>query len=262
MLTSKKGGVQKMEILQPEFQSVESKTKTAYAYVRVFLYMAIGLAITTIVALGLPYLMFYIAYATNNPNDVAVSWYVLVGISSILQIILIFIVNSKTLQNKKIGTWVSYTLYSICMGILMSIFFAVGFEIALPTFGVAFGITCIAFLIMALIGYLTKGNLNIFANIALGLLFSGLILSFVNWMLMIFMPVEYGVWTWIDWVITFVMLIGILLITAFDMNNFKNTIQAGVELTHGLLVFYAFQFYVDFIYILIRIMTVLIATRR
>ena len=96
MLTSKKGGVQKMEILQPEFQSVESKTKTAYAYVRVFLYMAIGLAITTVVALGLPYLMYYIAYATNNPNDVAVSWYVLVGISSILQI-------AKRYKIKKLG---------------------------------------------------------------------------------------------------------------------------------------------------------------
>ena len=244
-----------------EANTSSSKVSSGLAYVRVFLYMALGLAISCGISIGLPYLFRQIMI--TNPEVGFYSWIATIVISSIAQIILIFLVNSKAIRGKTVGTWVSYLLYAVCMGILMSVFFMFeDLNVALPTFATAFGVTCVAFLVMALIGFLTKGNLNIFANIGLGLLFGGALLAFTNYMLMLFMPSTYGVWTWLDWVITFVMLIAILLITAYDMNRFKNDLNSGIIQTDSLFVYYAFSFYCDFIYILIRIFIVLMASRR
>ena len=255
-----------MEFMQQNIDANKSQSKvsTSLAYVRVFLYMALGLAISCGISIGLPYLFLYLMSANPSAaSGIYTTWIVILAISSFAQFILIFLVNSKAIRGKSVGTWVSYLLYAVCMGILMSVFFMFGdLGIALPTFATAFGITCLAFLVMALIGFLTKGNLNIFANIGLGLLFGGMMLVFVNYMLMLFMPASYGVWTWMDWVITFVMLIAILLITAYDMNRFKNDLNAGAIQTDSLFVYYAFSFYCDFIYILIRIFVVLLASRR
>ena len=251
-----------MEFMQQNIDANKSQSKvsTSLAYVRVFLYMALGLAISCGISIGLPYLFYY--FMSLNLEVGFYSWIAIFAISSIAQIFLIFLVNTKAIRGKTVGTWVSYVLYAMCMGILMSVFFMFDLGIALPTFATAFGITCLAFLVMALIGFLTKGNLNIFANIGLGLLFGGMMLVFVNYMLMLFMPASFGVWTWMDWVITFVMLIAILLITAYDMNRFKNDLNAGAIQTDSLFVYYAFSFYCDFIYILIRIFVVLLASRR
>lgn len=254
--------VMNMDFMQPnlETNTTVSKASNALAYVRVFLYMALGLAISCGISIGLPSLFYY--FMSLNPEVGFYSWIAIFAISSIAQIFLIFLVNSKAIRGKTVGTWVSYILYAVCMGILMSVFFMFDSGVALPTFATAFGVTCLAFLVMALIGFLTKGNLNIFANIGLGLLFGGAMLVFVNYMLMLFMPATYGAWTWLDWIITFVMLIAILLITAYDMNRFKNDLNSGFIQTDSLFVYYAFSFYCDFIYILIRVFVVLYASRR
>ena len=112
----------------------------------------------------------------------------------------------------------------------------------------AFGITSGIFLIMSLIALLTRGNLHPLWMMAMGLFIGAGILSLVNWLI--------GSNT-IAWIVTFAIFAAMMLITMFDIWNIKRICERGA-MSNNLALYCAFTLYVDFIYILIRIIYFLI----
>ena len=112
----------------------------------------------------------------------------------------------------------------------------------------AFGITAGIFLLMTLIAVLTKGNLHPLLMVGIGLMIGAGVLSLVNWLI--------GSDT-IMWIVTFAMFAAIMFITMFDIWNIKKICERGAMNTN-LALYCAFTLYVDFIYILIRVLIFLI----
>ena len=137
-------------------------------------------------------------------------------------------------------------IYVTCMGTLLSAFTIV---LDWRVLGLAFGITAGTFLLMSLIALISKGRMNGLAVVGLGLLIGSLFLGFINWWMAYILP---DVWTWLMWVITFVTFGAMLLITIFDIWRIKKIAEQG-EMSTNLELYLAFQLYVDFIYIFVRV---------
>ena len=224
--------------MQREFQT--STVRANSAITKVFAWMALALFITFATAIGFTFLL--------NVMDPSLYFGIMIG-ASILQFILILVINFTGLLSKKQGVVkVPFILYALCMGVLMSSIIAFTEVI---TIIYAFGATFLCFGTMALIGWFSKTNMNVMSFIAMGLGIGALILSLVN----IFMGSDT-----IGWVVSFAMFAFILLITAVDIYRIKQTSELGM-MTENLAIFFAFQIYYDFIYIFIRILA-FIASRR
>ena len=140
-------------------KSTYSETGT-YSLGRIFIYMFFGLLITTGVAIGLGQLFLHVL--TKPTND---DWYYLNGtaltylfllIGSGLAIIVLSILLNVFLYKGK-SLWVPSILYVISMGVLLS---ALTAFVDWGILALAFGLTAGTFGLMALIAFLSKGNLS------------------------------------------------------------------------------------------------------
>ena len=226
-------------------QEVVGKTNTGIlSFAKVFLYMFIGLFITTVVAFGIGGAFYYALTQGADPElIIQVGLGLTIG-SAISLFILMIIINVVTLRGKH-SIVVPALLYCVLMGAIMSWFtLLVDWRIL----GMAFGITSGIFLIMTLIALLTRGNLHPLWMMAMGLFIGSGILCLVNWLI--------GSDT-IAWIVTFAIFAAMMLITMFDIWNIKRICERGA-MSNNLALYCAFTLYVDFIYILIRIIYFLI----
>ena len=111
---------------------------------------------------------------------------------------------------------------------------------------------------MALIAFLSKGNLSGLAITGIGLLIGALMLSLVNWIMWLVSP---ATWSVLYIAIQFIVLAAVMLITIYDMWRIKKIAERG-EMNTNVELYCAFTLYVDFIYIFIRIVSVILASRR
>ena len=121
----------------------------------------------------------------------------------------------------------------------------------------AFGITFFAFLGMALIGILSKRNLSALGFIGFGLLFATMLISLGAVLFYIFAPALFN-FMYVG--ISLVIVVALLLITAYDVWNIKKIIEKG-QMSNNLALYCAFTLYVDFIAIFIRILSIIANTR-
>ncbi len=214
------------------------------SFAKVFLYMFIGLAITTAVAFGIG----GVIYASlMNGADSALVGNVYLGLlisSAITLFILMIIINFVTLRGRH-SILVPAILYATLMGVLLSSFTIL---IDWRILGMAFGITSGIFLLMTLIAALTKGNLSPLLMVGMGLLFGSLILALINWLIQS---------TMIMWIVSFAVFAAMMFITMFDIWNIKKICEKGA-MSNNLALYCAFTLYVDFIYILIKVIYFLI----
>ena len=98
---------------------------------------------------------------------------------------------------------------------------------------------------MALFGAITKNSLNGLLPIVFTAVIGASIISLVN--LLIGSEAIY-------WIAEFVMFGAMLLITAIDMNNIKKIAMTTEGSSTNVALFCAFNLYVDFIYIFIRVL--------
>ncbi len=241
-----------METFTPkDVQVTENEVKpivssAAFPMIKVFLWMGLGLLITGIISLGLPNLLAII------PSEASYTTYVtLMIISAIIMFPCVLIVNFKSLKPKSIGIRIAYILYSIAIGVMLSSVFmtilAVDGPNAIMTISMAFLISAGSFLLMGLIGTLTKKNLSILYPLLTALLMGCLIISLVNYFIGSSM---------VYWITDFIILGVILVISAVDINRVKKLAQARVldDNQNSLAVYCAFNLYVDFINIFIRVL--------
>lgn len=221
----------------PNQEVVSSKSRSgAVSFAKIFLYMFIGLAITTAVAFGVGALLVFSA------PDLQAFFNVYLGLmigSGIALIIMTFVINLVILRGRH-SILIPAIIYCVLMGVLLSTF---TIFVDWYLLGMAFGITCGVFLIMTLIAALSKGNLSPLLMLGMGLLMGSLLLALINWII--------GSNT-IYWLVTFAIFAAMMLITMFDIWNIKKITECG-EMSTNLELYCAFTLYVDFIYILIRI---------
>ena len=237
----------------PEQEFVkQNKTSTGIlSFAKVFLYMFMFLAITTIVSFGVGYIIALALMRGADPNLIANTYLGLMIASAISLFIIMIIINFVVLRGRH-SVVAPSIIYSVLMGVLLSSFTLV---VDWRILGLAFGITSGIFLLMTLIAVLTKGNMSPLLMIGIGLFIGSGILALVNWL------IQSDV---IMWVVSFAVFAAMMFITMFDIWNIKKISERG-EMSTNLSMYCAFTLYVDFIYILIRIiyfLLIIFAKRR
>ena len=218
----------------------------------VFLYMFLALAITGVVA-ALLGLLFEKLFYTADRGTFNQAYAVTLIVSLVLYIPTMIITEVLALKNSK-GMVPAYVIYSITMGVFISTFtnFIPFWEIA-----VAFGGTCLAFGLMTLIAWFSKKSVSMFAVIGSGLLLGSLLIFSILMLLRLFNVEVTGVM----WVISYVMLFAVILITIVDLRRVKDIADNGGAGSNVALLC-ALTLYVDFIYIFIRLLAFVARNRR
>ena len=244
---------QEVEVKENKVEPIKVASKT-FPMIKVFLWMGLGLLITGIVSLGLPNLLALIPAETSFTTYV-----VLMVISSLVMFPCVIVVNIKSFKPKSIGIKIAYILYSIAVGVILSSVFMTllasqGTQ-SIMTISTAFLISAFCFLVVGLVGALTKKDLSILYPVLSALLLGALIISLVNY----FLGVEL-----VYWIVDFVILGIILVISAVDINRVKKLAEAKMldDNQNSLAIYCAFNLYVDFINIFIRVLYYLVIFSR
>ncbi len=154
------------------------------------------------------------------------------------------------LKKMKKGTaWFCYILYSVLTGISLS---TILYYYTDSSVFVAFGASCIMFLVMALIGQNSKADLSKFSGIVFPALLALIIVSLLN---VFFFKNQY-----IQWALNYLGVIIFLFLIAYDMQKLRSFYDQSFgdnELGEKLMIYGAFQLYLDFINLFIRLLEIL-----
>lgn len=236
---------------------LENKTKSI---AKVYLYMGIGLAISAVVSILVGAL--FAGWFTNwgridydYISDTAFFTYIGVMVASfIIMLVDSFVIARRAYSDTK-SLWGPYILYTVVMGVFLSTFLIAGIDFY--TLGEAFGISAIAFVVMGLIGYYSKANLNIVGMIASALLFM-LILGSVFWVgLYLISPAAFYIY---DVVVSIAVMVFLLIMIAVDTYNIKRILERSGG--KNIMLYCAFTMYSDFIMVFIRILYILASLKK
>lgn len=214
--------------------------KKASLLSQTFLWVMIGLLVTSVFTVGLAWL---VSSMIASGNEAGLSTYLtFVGLSGFIQLILVFVIQIGVIRKGPTAKniTVPYLIYAANMGIVMS---ALALVLSFEVLGLALLITIILFAMMSLFAKQTKRNLSPLLMIGTSILVGALILTIVN----LFVASSQ-----LDWILSFVLLGAIMLITLFDIWQVMKVSETG-ETNSNLARFFAFSIYIDFIYIIIRI---------
>ena len=222
----------------------DDASKGILSFAKVFLYMFIYIAITAAVAFGLGFVIAY-SYMKSGGAEQVLNIYlgVLIG-SAIAMLIMMPVINFVILRGKH-SVLVPSIIYSVLVGVLFS---SLTIFVDWRIIGMAFGITAGVFLLMSLIAMFTKGNMAPLAMMAFGLFIGAGILALVNWLV--------GSET-LYWIVSFAIFAALMFITMFDIWRAKKITENG-QADRNISFYLAFNMYVDFINIFIRILYFLI----
>ena len=226
---------------------------------KTFLYMFMALAITVVVAVGVGLLFGQLFYAKYNPevgiNGENVLLYFGLLIVSLLGLLGVGIWFNIAAARGRHSLWAPFIIYAVLMGTLGS-FFVLFIDIW--TLGIALGITTITFGGMAAIGLLSKRDLGFLSIVAMGLGIGILVLALSN---LLFWFIAPTLWTWNYVLIQGLVLILVMIITIIDTWRIKKIAETG-EANENLALFCAFNLYIDFIQLLIRVIYIVLIARR
>ena len=121
----------------------------------------------------------------------------------------------------------------------------------LGTIVYSLAITAGVFGIMAVYGLVTKRDLNRFGSFLVMLLLGALLVSIVN----IFIANST-----LDWVLSYVILGIYIGFIAYDVQKVKQLAQSG-QLTMNISLLMALNLYIDFVYVFIRILSIVARSR-
>lgn len=217
-------------------------------FAKTFSTTAIGVAISAVLA-GvtakiLPSLMY------RNPGLVAITSLVLIFVE--LGVAFYFSLNLNKMS--KSTAWFCYVLYSVVTGLSFSVI-VMNYTSASVVF--AFASTAIMFACMSIIGHTSNVDFTKVYSLFLPAILAGFIITLLNAFLFHS--------AWINMVIVYVGLILFLVITAADVQKLKDYYYASQyndELSEKLMVMGAFQLYLDFANLFIRIIQIFGRRRR
>lgn len=240
------------ETKQPKQYKEVSVTSSKFIG-RVFLYTFIALGITAVVAaiIGLvfsraiqPIDYNYTEFVIDT-NLIQPYLYLLIG-SIVVYIPTIIWIHIVAFRGKG-RLDIPFVLYAIIMGVLISAF---TMFVPIEVIAISFGITCLVFGLLALIGLTAKRDLSFLGLVAMGIFFGALLVALFNIIWSLVFP---GSFQMLYWVVSYAIFLAMMLITIFDVWRVKKIAQRG-EQTTNVALYCAFNLYVDFIYIFIRIL--------
>lgn len=220
---------------------------------KVFAYMFMALIITGVVAAVIGYIfstLYPIQYGSAVSESASKAYLILLLVSIFTYIPVLIWIQVRALKGKG-GVFVPYIIYAVLMGVIIS-----NFTMLIPFYliAMAFGLTALAFGIMFLIGYFAKRDLSALAVISFGLMTGIAIIGLFNLIWMLVFP---GTFQMFYWIVTYGFFAVIILLTIFDMQNVKKLAQSG-ETDKNVALLCALNLYVDFIYIFIRLLVLLV----
>lgn len=209
---------------------------------KVFLFLTIGLGVTTLVSAPL----------TINMSSIMAEYgdgfKALALISLFAELVVALIFSRRLLKMSKTSAWVCYLLFSCLTGLSLSIVLS---AYTTGTIALAFGITTGMFAVLAVLGLTTKIDLSKYSILALTGLFFLIIASIVNLFLRS---------NWLTWVITYLDIIVFLFLVAFDTQKIKGYYEISErdnEAGEKFAIYGAFQLYLDFINLFLDILRIL-----
>lgn len=247
------------EVKQKQQKPIESKDSgSVYSIARVFGYMFMWLAITTALTFGLAFLFNYLlGAASDEAKEEIFMVAIIMAIVSGLGVIVMSIVTHVVLFKGKHSIAVPAAIYCTLMGVLMGVLATIityfndnGWLVL----GITFGITTLIFGLMALIGLSAKSKLNGLLIVGIGLMVGLMLMSGVMLIIMFIFP---DVYVWWYWVLTLGLFAAVMLTTIWDIRNVKTLAERGA-LNKNISMYIAFNLYVDFIYILLRVLIIVL----
>lgn len=197
-----------------------------------FFWMFLGVVSTAVIAA--------ITYFSGIVEEIAVGW---IGIG-IMQIVIALLMGFL-IHKMPVGlTTFLFFLYSMLTGLTFSVIF-VAFDLTTIVYALAF--TAGLYGVLAWVGYRTNADLTKFGRVLLIALLLGLVLTVIN----IFIGS-----TALDIIMDWVILAIFAGLTIYDMNKVKVMAEQGVE-PEKVAIYGAFQLYLDFINIFIRILSIM-----
>lgn len=227
-------------------QNVKTNSFLSKVYGNFALFLLITAVVSFLTAMGFGY---WISAAGEDQTPYT-ALFITVGVCGVTLFILSFVMNVLRVFSKR-SVLVPAILYSICMGGLLSIF-----VLLIPSYIIAsaFGITALTFVLMFVIAKFSKSNMNWAAVFGIGLLFGAMMLSLFFFIFYLIMP---ELFSWIYVIIDGAIFLAVLLLTMFDVAQINRMAERGIE-NKNLALYCAFNLYVDFIYIFIRILYILV----
>ena len=234
------------------FSQDTGKVKTKFLAL-IFLYLALGVFVT----LGVGLLYSYILWSSfeAGSNEMAIAYMATFAISGI-GIFVMMIINSIYISKTNKAPWVGFLIFAVLYGLLFSGVLLTG-VITFYTLMEALGITTGLFLIMFLLGYFSKINWNPIAFIALTMLIGVLLVSMFFGIWYLISPSTFML---LDFIISIIFIIAVTLIVGVDANRAAKIAASGMA-NNNLALFMAYNFYVDFIGIFLRVLLLLAASR-
>ena len=234
------------------FSQDTGKVKTKFLAL-IFLYLALGVFVT----LGVGLLYSYILWSSfeAGSNEMAIAYMATFSISGI-GIFVMMIINSVYISKTNKAPWVGFLIFAVLYGLLFSGVLLTG-VITFYTLMEALGITTGLFLIMFLLGYFSKINWNPIAFIALTMLIGVLLVSMFFGIWYLISPSTFML---LDFIISIIFIIAVTLIVGVDANRAAKIAATGMA-NNNLALFMAYNFYVDFIGIFLRVLLLLASSR-
>ena len=171
-------------------------------------------------------------------------------------IFVMMIINSIYISKTNKAPWVGFLIFAVLYGLLFSGVLLTG-VITFYTLMEALGITTGLFLIMFLLGYFSKINWNPIAFIALTMLIGVLLVSMFFGIWYLISPSTFML---LDFIISIIFIIAVTLIVGVDANRAAKIAASGMA-NNNLALFMAYNFYVDFIGIFLRVLLLLASSR-
>ena len=241
----------------------------------VFLYMAIGVGITALISgVGGYFLYDLFLKADEVLAGQLIIGYIIAMVVSFLVILVIPLVINGIAKKRSVAVWVPYILYSIAFGVFLSMF---AFLIPPQIMGMAFGITTIIYVTMAIIGIVSKGKMRILGQIAIGLGVGAMVLLGIAIFLVLYpsifvsliwgsdvAAVGFDMYWWIILGVLTLIFLYSAITTIIDVNRLKKS-AALYQYNQSEIVFYAYLFYGNYVIMLmyvLRILAIIFARRR
>lgn len=248
---------QDRDAFHPEYQHTQNPntntqtTSTALNIGKVFLYMFAGLLITALVAFGVGAIVAYGIgingdYSEEIAENILMGYLIALVVSAVLLLVDMIIINVVILKGKH-SILVPGIIYAVLVGVLFSMLTIV---VDWRIIGMAFGVTALAFLIMSLIAFLSKGSMAPLLVVIIGLGIGVGLLALFNWL---FMLISGSGFQALYWIVTFGIFALVIFITIFDLWRIKKIAENG-QMNNNLALYCAFVMYTDFINVFIRVL--------
>lgn len=237
---------------KPVFEQKSPVSSVGKALGRSYLYMGIALLVTALVAFVVGYGMTF--WMTTSSSTVP--FYVLMAaiIVSFIGMMIISFAMVKRLNSSGKSLWPGFIAYSVLMGICLSSFIIAGIDFLVV--GEAFGISALAFLSVGLIGYFSKKDLNRLW-LWVGVFSMVVLLTAIVAPLTFFFYFSSSAYLIYDLIMSVVILVMVLVVSAIDSYNIKKILEAGQGGTN-IELYCAFSMYSDFIAIFVRVLYLLL----